>query len=209
MKSKLGITFVIIGSVLIAAALGLLLYNEQEERQAVESTAVLMPQVIEAINERQAEHIAEEDPAPLPLDPAQPVESEKEMTVVDIEGYGYIGFVGIPALNLELPVMADWSYPQLKIAPCRYTGSIYSDDLVLMAHNYRIHFGGLSDLRVGDSVTFTDMDAQTITYEVVALDVLAPTAIEEMTAGEYDLTLFTCTYGGQSRVTVRCNRIEE
>ena len=38
--------------------------------------------------------------------------------------------------------------------------------------------------------------------------VVSFTAVEEMTAGEYDLTLFTCTYGGQSRVTVRCDREE-
>ena len=43
-------------------------------------------------------------------------------------------------------------------------------------------------------------------YEVVALDVLVPAAVEEMIAGEYDMTLFTCTYGGKSRVTVRCMR---
>ena len=86
---------------------------------------------------------------------------------------------------------------------------IYTDDLVIMAHNYDRHFGSLSELRIGDRVSFTDMDAETTLYEVVALDVLAPTDIEVMTAGEYDLTLFTCTYGGKSRVTVRCNRIVE
>jgi hypothetical protein len=30
-----------------------------------------------------------------------------------------------------------------------------------------------------------------------------------MTDGEYDLTLFTCTYGGKSRVTVRCMEASE
>ena len=43
-------------------------------------------------------------------------------------------------------------------------------------------------------------------YRVVVLDILSPDAIEEMTAGDFDLTLFTCTYGGQSRVTVYCNK---
>ena len=38
----------------------------------------------------------------------------------------------------------------------------------------------------------------------VELETLSPFAIEEMTGGNWDLTLFTCTVGGQYRVTVRC-----
>ena len=53
------------------------------------------------------------------------------------------------------------------------------------------------------------MEGTTVEYEVIALDILEPTAIEEMTAGEFDLSLFACTYGGKSRVTVRCDRVEE
>lgn len=200
---------VILGAVLIAAALGLFLYNQQEENQAAESANALMPQIVDSINERRSEASVAEPtaaPMPAPYDSTEPV--AQEMTVVEIDGYGYIGFIAIPSLNLELPVMADWSYPRLKISPCRYTGNLYSDDLVIMAHNYKRHFGGLSKLRTGDTITFTDMDGNMTTYEVAAVDILEPTAIEEMSSGDYDLTLFTCTYGGKSRVTVRCDRVE-
>lgn len=110
----------------------------------------------------------------------------------------------IPALELELPVMAQWSYPRLKIAPCRYYGSAAENNLVIAAHNYPRHFGGLSKLEKGDEVYFTDMEGTVWRYQVEAVDVLAPEAVEEMTDAEYGLTLFTCTYGGASRVTVRC-----
>ena len=113
----------------------------------------------------------------------------------------------IPELELELPIMADWSYPKLQIAPCRYTGSVRGEDLVIMAHNYASHFGGLSKLLEGDSVIFTDMDGIVTEYEVVAQDVLDPYAVEEMTSGEFDLTLFTCTFGGHNRVTVYCDMV--
>ena len=53
--------------------------------------------------------------------------------------------------------------------------------LVIPAHNYSYHFGSLQDLRVGDRVTFTDMDAKTYHYKVVALDILGPYDVEEMT----------------------------
>ena len=41
------------------------------------------------------------------------------------------------------------------------------------------------------------------------VETLPETAVEEMRAGEWDLTLFTCTYDGRARVTVRCIRTEE
>ena len=49
------------------------------------------------------------------------------------------------------------------------------------------------------------MDGETYEYTVAAKDILEPTAVEEVTAGEYDLALFTCTPGGTSRVTIYCN----
>lgn len=209
MKAKLGIVFVVLGSVLVASALGLFLYNEQEQRHAGDAVQVLMPQIVEVIQDRQEEPTEANDTAEEEIPEIVVTEPpQKEMPVVEIDGYDYIGFVGIPALGLELSVMADWSYSQLKKSPCRYTGDMYTDDLVIMAHNYACHFGYLKDLRVGDAVTFTDMDGVTTEYAVVAMDVLEPAAVEEMTAGEYDLTLFTCTYGGKSRVTVRCDRVE-
>jgi sortase A len=43
---------------------------------------------------------------------------------------------------------------------------------------------------------------------VVEKEVLKSTAIEEMEAGEWDLTLFTCTIGGADRITIRCEKTE-
>ena len=191
----------VLGSVLVFSALGLFLSNESEQQQAEEAVLSIMPQIVEEIHERNEEAVEETQLSPQERE-------NKEMPVTQIDGNNYIGFVGLPTLQQELPVMADWSYPQLKIAPCRFMGSTYSDDLVIMAHNFDKHFGSLKDLRAEDIVTFTDMDGQTIRYRVVTLDILGPDDVEDMTYGDYDLTLFTCTYGGKSRVTVRCDRAE-
>ncbi len=92
----------------------------------------------------------------------------------------------------------------MKLAPCRYSGSVYLDNLIIAGHNYKKQFGVLKNLQLGDKIVFTDMDRNSFTYAVSEILVLAPTAVEELQAGEWDLTLFTCTPGGQSRVTVRC-----
>ena len=92
---------------------------------------------------------------------SSPTSLDLEMPVVMLDGYEYVGYVEIPALELKLPVMSDWDYNRLTLAPCRQFGSSRTDDLVIAAHNYESHFGHLKDLSVGDAVTFTDMFALT------------------------------------------------
>ena len=217
MRTKTGTVLILLGLILLAGAMALYLYNDREDRAAAEASRNLMPQLVESIvlrTEGQQERPNSDSPDSAASgenetpDVAVPPE-ERVMPVVEVDGHGYIGFLSIPSLGLELPVMADWSYPQLRIAPCRYTGSVRGEDMVVMAHNYDSHFGPISGLQIGDSVLFVDMDGRTIPYQVVGKDVLPPTAVDEMTSGEFDLTLFTCTYGGASRVTVYCNRTDK
>lgn len=137
------------------------------------------------------------------------LDSDRELPVLEVDGYRYIGTVSIPALNAELPVQEDWSLVLLKSSPCRYKGSPYQGDLIICAHNYAAHFGGLRDLQPGDEVTFTDVEGNEFHYTVAELETLAGTAVEEMESGAWDLTLFTCTPGGQMRVTVRCDLLED
>ena len=198
----------IMGTALILAALSLLLYNRRQISEAEQASMDLLPQILEAIEEKtQTGELPQtyEQPVGTPIEFLDP--SAFKMTEVVIGGYAYIGYLSIPDLNLELPVMGDWDYTRLRKAPCRYSGSVRGEDLVIMAHNYTTHFGRLAELAEGASVIFTDMDGVKTKYQVVAQDVLAPTAVEEMTAGDFDLTLFTCTYGGQSRVTVYCDQV--
>jgi sortase A len=65
----------------------------------------------------------------------------------------------------------------------------------------------LSQLQPGDVVVFTDVDGADRYYEVVLLETLPQEATLEMITSGFDLSLYTCTPGGASRVTVRCSRI--
>ena len=207
MRNKFGTLFMVLGALLILGSLGLFLRNESEAAAADQAAAVQLEQVVQQITQRQESiPTLPQENLNIPLEYLEP--EDLEMTEVEIDGHRYIGYLTLPGLELELPVMADWNYPQLRIAPCRYTGSVRGEDLVLMAHNYARHFGGLSELSEGDSVIFTDMDGHVTLYEVIARDILAPTAVAEMTSGDFDLTLFTCTYGGKSRVTVYCDKTD-
>lgn len=132
-----------------------------------------------------------------------------DMPTKKINGYLYVGSLTIPRLGLELPVMDRWDDTRLRIAPCRYTGSVYLNDMIIAAHNYRSHFGKLRNLRVGDPISFEDVDGNKFHYIVAKTEMLEPTAVIEMESGGWDLTLFTCTVGGAARVTVRCTRVKD
>ena len=199
---------ILLGLLLIAAALLLTAYNLYDELRAEQSARQAVDRLEESF------HVETEDT------PAQPEEQtsaseeieipdyvlnpDMEMPVETINGIDYIGVLRIPQLELELPVISQWSDSALKIAPCRYSGSAYSAGFTIAAHNYRSHFGNLKNLREGDVLTFTDMDGNVFTYTVAACETLPPSAVEEMESGAWDLTLFTCTVGGQSRITIRC-----
>ena len=101
--------------------------------------------------------------------------------------------------------MDTWSYPNLKIAPNRFVGTAYAHDMIICAHNYDRHFGQIKTLEEGDEVTFTDVYGDKFIYEVSEVTILQPTDVDEMKdPDDWDLTLFTCTIGGATRVTVRC-----
>ena len=129
-----------------------------------------------------------------------------EMATIQVDGYDCIGILSVPALELELPVLTDWSYAKLKVAPCLYYGAYYEENFVIAAHNYDAHFGRLSQLLPGDRVLFTDVAGRSHSYEVVLLETLPKEATEEMIASGFDLSLYTCTPGGANRVTVRCRQ---
>ena len=189
-----------VGLLLIAAALALVAYNIADAQRAAKSAA----QALEAL-EQASPAVSAAEPDAVPAYVADP---DMEMPTVTVEGNDYIGQLDIDALGLSLPVISEWSYPALKVAPCRYTGSAYQNNMIIAAHNYSSHFGRLSQLSAGDAVRFTDVDGNVFTYTVSQIEDLPGTAIEEMQAGDWDLTLFTCTLGGRTRVTVRCTRAD-
>lgn len=204
MPKRADIVIIAVGAVLILSALLLLIYNRCEDVRAGQEAESLLASVEAAISaqEMAAPNKPESTEAlSLPLDP--------EMPVVTLGGYEYVGYVEIPTLGLKLPVMAEWDYTRLQIAPCRQFGSSRTDNLVIAAHNYDTHFGKLRELSKGETVIFTDMEGIVSTYCVEKLETLSPDAVDTVLNSGYDLVLYTCTKGGKTRVTVFCDRAAE
>ena len=207
MRKGFGICCIILGVCCLISSLGLIAYNRWEEEKAQDVSKNILQDVQEDIQDNtREESTSEESNQDKPEEIS--VDIPKEMLTTQVDGYDCIGVLSIPVLELELPVLMDWSYAKLKIAPCHYFGSYYEKDFVIAAHNYQSHFGRLSELQPKDLILFTDISGTVYCYEVVLLETLPANATEEMITSGFALSLYTCTTGGASRVTVRCNVVE-
>lgn len=204
MRKWIGMICIFLGVICILHAIGFVVYNQWEDKNAEEVVQYLLADVQSIIDRSQSERPLPDDTVDVP-DDTQKIPAE--MATVKVDGYDCIGVLSIPVLELELPVLKDWSYTKLKKAPCHYYGSYYETDFVIAAHNYRSHFGKLPKLQAGDMVIFTDVHGVAYYYEVALLETLPPTATEQMITSGFALSLYTCTPGAGNRVTVRCNFI--
>ena len=206
MNRKIGNTLILLGLLLLLGAGGLTAYNIWDGIRA----------------ERASQHIIQEMDIGQALVEAldREPDDDPEMPVIEVEGNYYIGILEIPSLQLTLPVMDRWDYTRLKISPCVYSGSYKTDDLVICAHNYARHFSPVKWIDMGADVYLITVDCRVYHYQVINRETLQPGSVENMientnnttdgtVTNEWDLTLFTCNTGGQTRCAVRCARIRE
>ena len=187
-----GIFLMVLGILCILAAGGLVLYNRRQDDIAGRESALALSRVEAATSDTLLRGLS------------------NVMPVVQIDGRDYIGRLSIPSIELDLPILVSWDEEDAMIAPCRFSGSAYADTMVIAGHNMRAHFSPIKSREPGTEILFTDVNGNVFTYELRDVLLLQPEQVEEMVTGDdWDLTLFTCNYGGAARVTLRCVRTSE
>ncbi len=201
--NRISNAFLILGALFVVSALALLMHNVQQVHQAQEASRQAFVQLQGALCPR-FDGLSHEDTGDIKTE-----ESSDWMDTAEVDGLAYIGSLSIPALDLQLPILAELDKEGMKTAPCRQFGSIQTDDLVIAGHNYGCHFGSLHHLKPDDRIQFTDMHGNAYAYAVRAVRVIQPTAVDEVKDSVWDLVLYTCTYGGGNRVMVGCRRVAD
>ena len=195
-----------LGLLLMAAAFGLVWHNRFEANESGQNAKAILAELSDVMREKSEITIPTEDTsAPGDANVTVPV-----MATETIDGNRYIGILDIPSLGLSLPVGENWTDELLHLSPCRYSGSYYTDDLIICGHNYTEHFASIKYIQPEDTIYFTPVEGTRLTYSVVERETIWPLQIDRMldqTDLPWDLTLFTCNNGGESRCTVRCIRI--
>ena len=193
-RALAGVLAVALGVALMGAGLWVWRAQEQQDTRAGSTAGRLLEDFMTVAD---------------PENAAMPDFSEKDgMTAVTLNGYEVVGVLTVPKLGLELPILADWNYDLLKIAPCRYSGSAEGRDLILLGHNYKSHFRPLGQLEPGDAVIFTAADGTEYRYAVTAVETIHRSETERLPS-DHHLSIFTCTLGGVDRIVVRCDLAEE
>ena len=185
-RSK-GIIFLLVGCIFLLVACAWYAYNIAEDKNAGKMASEILGKMQYVHNNA-------------------PIEEQEIAPVIVVEGDAFCGKVIVEALGIELPVYNEWDYERLKNAPCRYSGSIATQDMVIAAHDYKSHFGALGKIKNGNEVLFVDAYGAVHCYTVQEITTLDGTAVSDMQSGDWDLTLFTCTIGGEHRITVRCEK---
>ena len=187
-KNRIAKVFSVIGMIFLLGAGLLFSYNQYQSWQAGKESTEILSRLETSIPDSKLDE-----------------ELSPEMPTEHVDGYDYIGVIDIPKLAIELPIMAEWDYPRLRIAPSRHYGSTRTHDLVIAAHNYSSHFGKLNTLKIGDAINITEADGRVIHYELEKMQIMEPTRVEEVLNSDYDLALYTCTLEGITRVVAFAN----
>lgn len=205
-KTKFKKTFMILSLLSLILGLMLLINNATEDIQAKNSSESIISDLKAEMEKKiidQKDNFTEE----LLLDDLKELEDVVfEMPEIEIDNIKCIGVLDIPSVNCNLPIAKEWNYDILKKMPGIYYGNYYNK-LIIAGHNYKTgQFGVLKNVKIGDSVFITTVDNDIIEYKVETIEILNDTDVEKMINTEYDLTLFTCTYNGKKRLTIRCNK---
>ena len=189
-RTKTGIALMTFGLLLIAAAVSLFAYNRIEENRGRQRAQA----ALEAIENLADDAISEN-------------ENGENSAIID--GEKYIGVISIPSVGINLAVQADYSLEKLKNAPGRYSGDVIDGSIIICAHNYEGHFGSLKYAEEGDKAYFTDVRGLTYSYKITSSILVDGYDIEKMNKDDgWDMTLFTCTYSGRQRQTLRLVRTD-
>ena len=209
-RQHAGAVLIALGSVLVVSCAVLFLLDRRESAKAKQTAEQELVKVENTVQERIRENDKNKDKETAAESGTDSISEPpfmgriKRMPVAEIDGFDYIGYLSIPSIDLKLPVINTYDELRLSFAPCRYYGSLETDDLVIAGHNYYGTFNELSLVSPGDEVTFTNMDGEVFRYIVGETEVLGPLQVTDMIESEWELTLYTCNYSGSARFTVRC-----
>lgn len=135
-------------------------------------------------------------------------------TAKDGKTYDVDCVLNIPNLEINYPVLKEYSEANLKISINKFWGCNPNEvgNYVIAGHNYKNKkmFGKLSQIKVGDICEITDLTGTTLKYKVYDTYVVDPDntyCTSQLTDGKKEITLITCTNYGKQRLIVKAREI--
>ena len=134
--------------------------------------------------------------------------------------YTTVAVIEIPKINIIYPVIYSEDTSKgttedlLRISVVKYWGpdANKQGNFCIVGHNYhnRRFFSKASTLKNGDSIYITDTNNVTLEYKVYDNYVVEPTDLSctsQITNGETEITLITCTMTGKQRTIIKARAV--
>ena len=182
MKKKIGSIIIIIGIICIVIALVIYIDLFIKDRKYTEENDLAIEKIKEVIE----------------------TDNEEKEEVIEIDGKKYIGILSIPSLDLYLPIQEEWTKEKAKNSPGIYRGSFDSYPLIIGGHNNNSQFNKLYKIKEGAEVILINLNGEKKSFKVKEIETIHGKDVDRMINTDYPLTLFTCTFNNQSRLTIRC-----
>lgn len=190
MKNKkiISIISITLGAILVIASIGLLVYSmrgyEIDTNNAIVQIEKLLPKITQSVPQEKGNNA---------------------MSSMEIDGESYVALLEMDMYKFKMPVRSVWDEKAVEAVPCRYSGSIYNNSLVIAATDAEGQLDFVNSVNTGDRLTVTDMRGEQFSYKVVKVENSNTATDEELNTDEYDLTIFVEYSGPTDYLFIRCD----
>jgi len=136
--------------------------------------------------------------------------------------YTTVAVIEIPKINIIYPVIysedtsSQTTEDLLKISVVKYWGPDANEqgNFCIVGHNYhnKRFFSKAATLKNGDIIYITDINNRTLEYQVYDNYVVEPDDLKctsQLTNGETEITLITCTMTGKQRTIIKARAVNQ
>lgn len=128
------------------------------------------------------------------------------MPMLELDGANFIGIFDLPIYDVTLPIYAEWKKENITKYPCRYSGSVYDDSLIIGASDNQGQFDFMKIITTGDVMYVTDVTGLRYSYTVDKIEKTKDITTENLTSEDSDLVLFARSTYSFDYTIIRCKK---
>ena len=145
------------------------------------------------------------------------IKQHEEMTEpIKFDNNSVIGIINIPKTELEYPILDTTTKDNMKTSITRFSGGNVNEigNLALAGHNNYdgTMFGRNDELVAGDKIYLTDLQKNTVEYEIKSIFVTDPNDVSILETKEEEtreVTLITCENGNKARLIIKAEEVKK
>ena len=214
---------------LICILISFCIYAEYDRNKSEEVSQKILADLQETTDTTVAKNnvmivvLDEEEESAEIVDTQSTVQTSATTTKKTSQGYEYstIATINIPKINVQYAIIDGKTDSEedteelLKISPVKFWGANPNEvgNFCIVGHNYRNtkFFSKVPTLQVGDIIEITDLSNNKVSYRVYnnyQVDPKDVSCTTQLTNGNKEVTLITCTDDSKMRVVVKAREVK-